>query len=380
MKRLKICVYAICKNEAKFVDHWMDSMQEADLVVVTDTGSQDDTVTKLRARGAEVYVDIVRPWRFDVARNISLNHVPTDVDICVCTDLDERFEPGWRERLEQAWQSHTSEHSGPTAKTGRYLFNWSLKPDGTPDVQFYYFKIHDRQGFQWRCPVHEYISYEGALPLDTIYIDGVVLNHYPDATKSRGSYLKLLELAVEEDPTDERMCYYLSREYRYQGQWQKCIDAAIHYLNMPQAKWSEERCAAMRGAAKACEELGRTQEAYQWYWRAIAEAPHRREAYVDFERLCYTQKDWLLVLYLGEQALKIVQKSRTYINMGYAWDHTADDLCAIAAYNLQLIERSLEHAKKALQLAPEDARLRRNLELIQQAIKTAEDKKQRKIK
>ena len=52
---MKIVVYAICKNESGFVDRWMDSMQEADRVIVLDTGSTDDTVQKLRSRGARVY-------------------------------------------------------------------------------------------------------------------------------------------------------------------------------------------------------------------------------------------------------------------------------------------------------------------------------------
>lgn len=34
---MKIIVYAICKNESKFVNRWMDSMTEADAVVVLDT-------------------------------------------------------------------------------------------------------------------------------------------------------------------------------------------------------------------------------------------------------------------------------------------------------------------------------------------------------
>ncbi len=42
------------------------------------------------------------PWRFDAARNRSLELVPEDVDLCVCTGLDEVFRPGWREVLEQA--------------------------------------------------------------------------------------------------------------------------------------------------------------------------------------------------------------------------------------------------------------------------------------
>ena len=52
-----VCVYAICKNESKFVDRWMDSMREADSVYVLDTGSADDTAALLRARGAQVTVE-----------------------------------------------------------------------------------------------------------------------------------------------------------------------------------------------------------------------------------------------------------------------------------------------------------------------------------
>lgn len=92
MYKYKVCVYAICKNELQFVDRWMESMSEADLIVVTDTGSDDGTVERFREKGAVVYVNEVIPWRFDVARNISLDHVPGDVDICVCTDLDEVFD------------------------------------------------------------------------------------------------------------------------------------------------------------------------------------------------------------------------------------------------------------------------------------------------
>lgn len=38
---MKIVVYAICKNEEQFVDRWMDSMSEADEIVVLDTGSSE---------------------------------------------------------------------------------------------------------------------------------------------------------------------------------------------------------------------------------------------------------------------------------------------------------------------------------------------------
>ena len=75
MGNYKVCVYAICKNEEPFVDRWMDSMSEADRVLVLDTGSEDRTVERLRARGAEVTVETISPWRFDRARNRSLEQI-----------------------------------------------------------------------------------------------------------------------------------------------------------------------------------------------------------------------------------------------------------------------------------------------------------------
>ena len=54
----------------------MASMGEADAVVVLDTGSTDDTVERLRAAGARVTVERFDPWRFDTARNRSLDLVP----------------------------------------------------------------------------------------------------------------------------------------------------------------------------------------------------------------------------------------------------------------------------------------------------------------
>lgn len=357
MRKFKVCVYAICKNEEKFVDQWMDSMGEADEIIVTDTGSSDGTVEKLKSRGAVVYTDLVDPWRFDTARNKSLDHVPKDADICVCTDLDELFEPGWRDHLEKAWR--------PGTTSGRYLYNWSLKPDGSPDVQFQYFKVHARQGYRWAHPVHECLAYVGGRPQKVVFIPGMVLNHHPDPAKSRGSYLPLLELAVQENPRDDRMAYYLGREYMYRARWQDCIDACKRHLSLPTAQWREERAASMRWIAVSYLRLGSTDEAYRWYYRAIAEAPGMRDPYVECARMGYQLGDWPLTFFMSEEALKIKARSPVYINMGYSWDYTPDDLCAIACYRLGLYERSYEHAKAALAFAPNDPRLQNNLKLIQ---------------
>ncbi len=359
MRKYVVCVYAICKNEEAFVDRWMNSMSEADMVVVLDTGSTDRTVERLEERGATVYSEKITPWRFDRARNLSLSHVPDNVDIAVCTDLDEVFHPGWRQLLEDAWTSD--------ATMANYLYNWKLNADGTPNTQFVYFKAHARDCYEWSCPVHEFLKFtpkKGRMTEKRVFVEGMVLDHHPDDAKSRSSYLPLLEMGVAEAPNDDRMAYYLGREYMFTRRWRDCIQALERHLNLPRATWREERCASMRWIARSHYELGENDDAYAWYYKAIAEMPRMREPYVECAKMAYSLDDWVTVIHMTNEALKIVKKSDTYINMGYSWDFTPNDLAAIAYYRLGNYEESLTHAKQALTYAKDDPRLVKNYHII----------------
>ena len=365
MSKYKVAVYAICKNEEKFVDRWMDSMSEADAVYVADTGSSDNTMRALRNRGAVVNKISVNPWRFDTARNMSLSFVPDDVDICVCADLDEIFEPGWRQFLEESWTPRTTRM--------KYMFTWSFNEDGTPNVTFWQEKTHARHGFKWIHPVHEVLEYSGVIP-DNPASDGRIrLNHYPDIGKSRGQYLPLLELSVEEEPDDDRNMHYLGREYMFYKKWDKCISTLKKHLAMPSATWRDERCASMRFIARAYTAKGDMSEAEQWLYRAIAEAPHLREPYVEMARLAHSRGNWISVLHMAEEALKIKERPASYINEGFCWDHTIYDLAAIACYNLGLYQKSLQFAQIAADMSPDNERLQKNLEIISAAANTKKD-------
>ena len=225
---MKIVVYAICKNERSFADRWMASMSEADEVCVLDTGSTDGTPQRLEELGAKVSVQVITPWRFDVARNQSLELVPEDADLCVCTDLDEVFQPGWREMVEAAW--------APGVDRLLYRYVWNFLPDGREGMVFWYDKIHRRKGCRWVNPVHEVLQFDGGAP-QARYVEGVCLEHHADRSKSRGQYLPLLELAVEEDPNNDRNVHYLGREYFFYRRWEESIAMLKRHLALPTATW-----------------------------------------------------------------------------------------------------------------------------------------------
>lgn len=353
---MKICVYAISKNEEKFVNRFVDSLQDADGIYILDTGSTDNTVKILEERGVTVKQEIIEPWRFDVARNLSLEMVPLDADICICMDLDEVIEDGWRERLEKIWTPNINRLS--------YNYNWSFDDLGNPKVNFYISKIHDRHNYKWTHPVHEILTYTGEIE-KTYTTDEITVNHYPDSTKSRSSYLPLLELSVKEDPTDDRNMHYLGREYMYHQRWNECIDTLICHLNLKTATWKDERCASMRFIARSYQALKRYDEARMWLDKAINEAPYLRDPFVDRALLEYYLNNFDGVITYSLQALKITTHKKSYINEPFSWDNTLYDLLAISYYHLNCKDLALKYINLALEMEPDNERLKNNKDIFE---------------
>ena len=354
MNKYKVCVYAICKNEEKFVKRWVESMREADEIIVLDTGSTDNSVKLLKDLGVKVTTKEIKPWRFDVARNKSLELVPIDTDICVCTDLDEVLESGWREKLENAWQENTTRL--------KYTYNWSFDEYGKPATTFLLNQIHKRKGYHWYHPVHEILVPEEKE--EEVICEQIILNHYPDSSKSRSNYLPLLEMSVEEDPTDDRNMHYLGREYMYYGKYNESIDTLIKHLNLPTSKWDAERCASMRFIARCYLGLNRLNEAEMWYQKAIKEAPYLRESYVELAKLYFDQKKYEQAYELLQDAYLIKAKAPIYINEAFAWNEYIDELMGLVCFELKRYPESLNYMQKALKLAPTNTQIKNNCDII----------------
>lgn len=357
--KLKVAVYTIAKNEEQFVKKFMACVKEADGVFIADTGSTDNTVRLLREEGATVNIIKVDPWRFDVARNLSLTFVPEDFDICLSVDLDEVLTPGWCESIKRSWNN---------INRLRYKYVWSHLPDGSDGTTFWYDKCHARKGFLWTRPVHEVLACQGTERQGHCF--DFTLHHYPDPNKSRGFYLQLLELGCKEEPEDDRSSHYLGREYMFKRMYAEAIAELKRHVSLKSAVWEVERSASMRYIARCYSDLGNQEESLRWSLRAVAEAPDEREPWTTLGKHYYDTLDSAGCYHAMKKALAIKDRPLTYICEPESWGSLPYDLAGVSAYYLGMYEESALLIKEAIKIEPTNHRLKQNLQFSEDKLRS----------
>jgi tetratricopeptide (TPR) repeat protein len=206
----------------------------------------------------------------------------------------------------------------------------------------------------------------------------ITVDHKADQTKSRGQYLPLLALSVQEDKSNDRNSFYYARELYFYNRYPEAIEEFKRYLSLPKAVWAAERAAAMRYIALMVEH---EHEKEEWLYKAIGEAPDRREAYVQIAELFYNRGMWTACSGAAQRALEIIEKPLEYLCESWAWNERPYDYVAFCNYKLALTEKeyqeksgddrsehinhyldkAVKFGAKAVELNPNDARLRANL-------------------
>ena len=272
--RPTIGAYLICKDEGQFITRCLDSLDDCNVVVACDTGSTDDTLANLTlyeqspdyGPQLQVHQISVSPWRFDDARNAALGFMPTDIDICISIDADETLEGEFVKDLRQAWweafwQGKLLDRVYHSFST---YWNWD-KPEEAPNVSNHFHeRIHSRFGYRWIHPVHEKLvaSNEAC----AIWRTNLLMKQQPDNSKSRSSYLPLLQQAVKEDPTDWKLWSFLSSDLASVGRIDEALATLETCAQQPEADqaficWRKAGLYEFKGDIdKALRELERSTE------------------------------------------------------------------------------------------------------------------------
>ena len=220
----KICVYAICKNEEKFLPRWIESLREADYISVLDTGSSDNSLAVLKGYSPFVYFEqkVYDNFRFDVARNDAMKLIPEDAEICVVSDCDQVFRPGWAKAIKEAWMNGYRDITGPII---------DYDEEGNEEKRFLSKNVHEHSDkWVWERPVHEGLVYkydEGEAPLPYIELEDFVIEHHQDKSKDRNYYLDLLEEEYKENHKDPTCMIYYGCELSFHNKLEEALSVFL---------------------------------------------------------------------------------------------------------------------------------------------------------
>ena len=346
----KIAVYAIACNEENLVRQWFENTKDADLHLIADNISTDNTYQIARSLGIKVHVVEVKPFRFDVARNAALALVPEDFDLCIQLDLHESLSPNWRQTIEDAWRSGNSWPS--------YMKVLSRDFQGRILKYEHGFSVHPRKDFIWTYPVHEFVMPSMGQQFTRQQIN-LEINSPAHHNQRDINTEDLISQYLSKSPRDWRMNYYNVYYGWLNSRWDSVIARGRFALSLTEGT-SIERAAINLWVSESYLKLGQNQRAMEFANNATKLAPETYETWHWQAHVSHMKKDWQECF---SSAIKIetLVKQNNQLTKPEVWHWWGYDLVALSAHYLGKHDLAVFYGKKALLARPEDKRLNENL-------------------
>jgi tetratricopeptide (TPR) repeat protein len=257
-----ICLSMIVKNEEHVVRRALASVRDlVDYWVICDTGSSDQTPAAVLSAMAGVPGELHRTEWVDFGRSrteaIRLARGKADYILVLDADMVANVRGDFKARLRA--DAYNIRYEGSVDYTQRML-------------------LSDRHDWQFVGPTHEYATAVTARPPEPL--PQLTLTHVGDGGARGDKFerdLRLLTAAVQQEPDNTRHTFYLAQTYRDLGR----LDEALEWYRRRVALhdgWDEERWFAMYQVGRLQEELGEPWPAVlDAYLKAYAARPVRIE-------------------------------------------------------------------------------------------------------
>jgi len=345
---MKISVCMMVKDEEALLPLAIASVQGlADEIIVVDTGSTDDTVRLAGEYGCKVLTGGDRRHKAQ-ERNRGIE--AASGNWVVILDADERIaDPVY---LRQAIET--------TAADGLYIQVHFMDATNRPTLKYQLLRVFKRGLYEYKYRAHETpIAVEVDQKEQTV---PVVFEHRPPPNRSwkREHLLMLLLMDVEENQGDFRSQYYLAREYYYMGAWNAALEATARLGVCPLARNENDLTEAFAFSAECYWNLGRRQEALSAIGMAIQRQPQRREWRGRLAEYMLDMGEAKRASDVVIQALQLPEPTSGYVDPRWYGAHIYD-LAARCYWSDGHPGLGLHYAQRAVELAPDDDRLRENL-------------------
>ena len=255
---MRISVVMICKNEDAVLARCLDSVKEADEIIICDTGSTDGTLDVARRYTDKVFTDYAWEDHFAKARNHALAKATGDWILSI--DADEYLTCPFSAVRE-------------AVRLGFMAVNVKMTAEYGPPSTFWFPRLFLRSpNVWWEGAIHNHLSVLGEDVGAVTITFGYSPAHGQDPLRS----LRILEREVAANPDCVRERFYLGREYFYRGQYDKALPMLGRYVQ--QSRFLAEKAEAFLTMARAYWELRMPDDARDALAQALIIDPNWSEA------------------------------------------------------------------------------------------------------
>jgi len=257
----KLSVSMIVKNEEVLLGKCLESVKDADEIVIVDTGSTDST-GEIARKYTSKYIVGEYTWNdnFAEARNFSLSKCTGDWVLTI--DADEYLEPCGIQKIREAIRKSVGFKTISCIVRDTGGFGWHRQPrvyKRDPDVY-------------WVGAIHNYLS----IVEDNNHDIVVYYDYSPAHKQDPDRALRILLKEVRKNPNCVREKFYLAREYYYRQDYITALYWYDRYLEV--AYWAPEMADAWLMKAICLFNLYRGDEARLACMRAIMINTNFKEA------------------------------------------------------------------------------------------------------
>lgn len=262
--KLSCCI--IAKNEEVMIGDMLETVKEADEIVISTNDCTDKTVEIALKYTDKVFTDYKWIDDFSDARNYTLSKATGDWILCL--DCDNLLEPGGIQKIKNVIE-----------KTDKIALDVTLWSGNNSHKLPWLFK---------RCSENYYIGTGHEYLSTAAQGDSGVKIEYgysPAHALDPDRVIRIMGKALEKNPELARERFYYAREFYYRGQWDKAIEEFDKYLKV--ATWLPEKCDALYLKSLCYWNSGRGEQARDCCFEAIKQNPDFQKALLLMSDMMY---------------------------------------------------------------------------------------------
>lgn len=263
MKTLSVAI--IAKNEEALIARCLESVQDADQIVVVDTGSTDRTKEIASDHNAEVH-EFAWIDDFSAARNEALKYCTGNYVLSI--DCDEFLEEGGIEKIRKI------------IEMGGNGYSVMMRSEGSGQVHRPVRLFKRIPEIRWIGRGHEAVNVQGVLTDISI-----TYGYSPAHDNDPDRMFRIMQKAAEEQPNGRNL-YYYARELYYRKRYDEAIENFQKCVAV--STWPPEKADALLYIARCYWFTSRGDNARDTVLEAIRMNPMFREALLFMSELHYS--------------------------------------------------------------------------------------------